>query len=152
MTAPKRRRRFRSSLRPGHLIAADIAASIAILIALTNTHVLIWALLTALAATVAYTFGRMHNQPAPRRARAEFAKRNRAGQRSVRPVGTQPRGVRPPASPNMVTLQVSLECAEGTCGICPRTGGCECSCNHDSAEIVRRCEREYDRTHGKVPE
>ena len=61
-----------------------------------------------------------------------------------------PRGIRPPATPQLLTLQVSAECAEGMCALCPRTGGCQCSCLHDPDVIVARNAAEYDRTHGRV--
>ena len=58
-----------------------------------------------------------------------------------------PRGIRPPASPHLTTVQLSPECAEGMHGICPRTGGCQCPCDHDSKRIVAWNTAEYDRTH-----
>ena len=93
-TRAVRRRRSRPHLTPGTLITAASAAVACA--ALTSTHVLIWALITALVATVAYTLGRLHNQPPPRRARTEFARRNRAAQRPGRAPGL-PRSIRPPA-------------------------------------------------------
>ena len=58
-----------------------------------------------------------------------------------------PRGIRPPASPHLTTVQLSPECAEGMHGICPRIGGCQCPCDHDSKRIVAWNAAEYDRTH-----
>ena len=147
-TRAVRRRRSRPHLTPGTLITAASAAVACA--ALTSTHVLIWALITALVATVAYTLGRLHNQPPPRRARAEFGRRNRAAQRPGRAPGL-PRSIRPPATPHLTTVELTPECAEGMHGICPRTGGCQCPCDHDSERIVAWNAAEYDRTHGKVP-
>ena len=58
-----------------------------------------------------------------------------------------PRGIRPPANPQLTTVQVSDACAEGMHALCPRTGGCMCPCDHDSKRIVAWNVAEYDRTH-----
>ena len=62
-----------------------------------------------------------------------------------------PRGIRPPASPHLTTVQMTPECAEGMHALCPRTGGCECACDHDSKRIVAWNAAEYDQAHEEVP-
>ena len=62
-----------------------------------------------------------------------------------------PRGIRPPATPHLTTVQVTPECAEGMHALCPRTGGCECACDHDSKRIVAWNAAEYDQAHEEVP-
>ena len=44
-------------------------------------------------------------------------------------------------------MYVSQWCSGGACALCPPGNGCECSCGHIAAEIVRRNKDEYDRTH-----
>ena len=150
MPASRRRRRRRSSVKPSHLITA--AASLVAVASLTHAHLLVWVLLTALAATVAYTLGRLHGQKPARKQPTEFAKRKRAVQRAARVTSTNARGCLPPDNPDLRPMMISAECSDGTCGLCPRNG-CEHDCMHDPAIIVARNAAEYDRTHqqGRTP-
>ncbi len=134
MTTPKRRR---SILKPGYLITA--AAGFLTAVALTHASVLAWALLAALAATVAYMLGRLPP--------TEFAKRKRAAQRAAS-TGTQARGWLPPANPDLLPMMVSKACSEGDCVGCPRNG-CEHDCRHNSWLIEARNKAEYDEAKGR---
>ena len=61
-----------------------------------------------------------------------------------------PRGFRPPAHSDLRPMYVSEFCSGGACVLCPGNG-CECTCMHNGGVIVDRCNKEYDRTHGKAP-
>ena len=74
----------------------------------------------------------------------------RAPRALPRKTGTA-RGIRPPATPQLTTVQMTPECAEGMHALCPRTGGCECACDHDSKRIVAWNKAEYDRAHEEIP-
>ena len=144
MTAPKRRRR-RISVPPSYLVTA--AVSFAAAVALAHASGLIWALLAALAATVAYLLGRQGRKPAPaRKPPTEFAKRKRAAERQSVTTGAKGRGWLPPASPDLLPMMISEYCSDGKCALCPGNG-CEHDCRHDPAIIVARNAAEYDEAH-----
>lgn len=63
-----------------------------------------------------------------------------------------PRGSLPPARPDLIPMWVTYECSEGMCGLCPPGTGCECTCGHVGAEIVKRNTAKYDLTHPAVTE
>ena len=62
-----------------------------------------------------------------------------------------PRGIRPPAKPELIPMMISEECSAGACALCDNTrNGCMHDCLHDPFIIVARNAAEYDRAHGKV--
>lgn len=62
-----------------------------------------------------------------------------------------PRGIPPPATPQLRPMYVSEYCSQGdACALCPGDG-CECTCMHRPEIIVARNKAEYDRAHQEVP-
>lgn len=147
MSTPARRRQ-RSHSEPelvGIVIVTVACVAFATGIALGHAGGFIWAVITAVITAVAYGLGRSHEKRKPA-SESRQAKRAAARQASLR-ARTDRKASRngwlPPANPQLTTLTVSRECAKGDCVACPG-GGCQCTCNHDSAVIVARNAAAYD--------
>jgi hypothetical protein len=149
MSTPARRRR-RGNVPE---VAGSLAGILVAVALLALASVLIWALITAGLAAIAYLLGRLHGKPAARKPVSQFKRAGRVQAARKRPQAEADSAARrngwlPPVNPQVTTLTLSDACAEGACHLCD---GCEHKCGHDAAAIVARNEAAYDAAHDGPP-